>query len=547
MRKCFTLCGLHSLLVSLIWLVALSLTANADDNFAMAIGSHDHLVIFGTKGDRVAELTIPTISQSVTVGSTSFQVSYGRDANEQLTAIVAPSSSGPQDLHFNVANKNIDADKEAVVTLTFRDANHVSVDPGYVGKVAVNAQAVEQHAVVKNTPAPTPHAASAPTLAPRTSANVQPRELPPAPAPHEEKTPADAAPKPAVQAAEPETSTEKRESTPTASDLLKSPVYDTDSSPAPPAGNPGGIKSHAPPLMGGIFSQPPINNSVGSSDGGGKKKLYWSEPITPPNGSPPQVGVDEMKVVEVKGPVSIKLANGETQPAQDGMILPSGSTVMTSSNSSAAVFMGGVNSTRLMPDTAAKITQHLDGSVRHTSIDLDIGSIFSRVGRRVGETEDYQVRTPEGVAAARGTDFMDHRGKGNDGKMHHYVFVAKGLVECFVQGQVFKLVAGKIGDLGSTVMPPTDDAMLILVAVLEALQPFNDKLEGVLERMNDGTATTGDIAFYNTLVNTFFGVQLPGLINLYDDSTNPLLIIPAARRALNQDLQPFGTNPTSGF
>ncbi len=66
--------------------LALSSTAFADDRFAVAIGSHDMLVIFGPNGQRVAELPVPSISQSVTIGATTFQVSYGRDATASSRA-----------------------------------------------------------------------------------------------------------------------------------------------------------------------------------------------------------------------------------------------------------------------------------------------------------------------------------------------------------------------------------------------------------------------------------------------------------------------------
>src|SRR5260221_3837138 len=118
MSKLFLPGWFQMLLAAMVLLVATTSWAVGDERFAVALGAHDTLVIFGPKGERVAEFGAPTISQPVTVGTTSFQVSYGRDADDLLTAIVAPGSSQPQDLHFNVSNKSIDADKEAVVTLT---------------------------------------------------------------------------------------------------------------------------------------------------------------------------------------------------------------------------------------------------------------------------------------------------------------------------------------------------------------------------------------------------------------------------------------------
>jgi hypothetical protein len=134
---------------ALICLVAVSSLANADDRFAIVVGAHDNLVIFGSKGERVAELPVATTGQPVTVGDVSFQVSYGSDANGRLTAIVAPSADAPADLHFSVLGKSVDADR-AVVTLIFStNLRHVTVNAGYGGRVEVNS-----HRVMPSEPMP---------------------------------------------------------------------------------------------------------------------------------------------------------------------------------------------------------------------------------------------------------------------------------------------------------------------------------------------------------------------------------------------------------
>jgi hypothetical protein len=129
-------------LIALICFVAVFSLASANDRFAIAVGAHDKLVVFGPKGERVAELSVPTVGQPVTVGNVSFQVSYGSDARGQLTAIVAPSAAAPTDLHFNVLGKSVDADK-AVVTLIFSlNLKHVTINAGYGGRVEVNSRRV---------------------------------------------------------------------------------------------------------------------------------------------------------------------------------------------------------------------------------------------------------------------------------------------------------------------------------------------------------------------------------------------------------------------
>src|SRR5260221_12227962 len=89
----------HVFFIALICFASVSALAMGEDRFAVTVGTHDKLVFFGPKGERSAELSVPSISQPVTIGDVSFQVSYGRDANGRLTAILAPGST-PVALHF---------------------------------------------------------------------------------------------------------------------------------------------------------------------------------------------------------------------------------------------------------------------------------------------------------------------------------------------------------------------------------------------------------------------------------------------------------------
>ena len=132
----------QTFLTALICFVAVSSLATGDDRFAVTVGAHDKLVIFGPQGERAAEFPVPTIAQPVAIGDVSFQVSYGRDANQQLTAILTPSSTAPVALHFNVMGRSVDADK-AVVTLIFSsNLKRVAIEAGYGGRVEVNSRRV---------------------------------------------------------------------------------------------------------------------------------------------------------------------------------------------------------------------------------------------------------------------------------------------------------------------------------------------------------------------------------------------------------------------
>jgi len=128
----------------------MSALAQGDDRFAITIGPHDVLAIFGPDGKKVPEISAPATGVPVTVGDTTFQVSYGHDASQHLMAIISPSASDPSDLHFNVLGKAVDADKDAVVTLVFSSTGRsVTVEPGMTGRVEVNS-----HRLSHSEPAP---------------------------------------------------------------------------------------------------------------------------------------------------------------------------------------------------------------------------------------------------------------------------------------------------------------------------------------------------------------------------------------------------------
>jgi hypothetical protein len=489
------------------------IAGSAADRFSMSIGPRDLLSVLNAKGERKAELPLPSISQPVVVDGVTFQISYGRDANNLLTAIIAPNPDEPQDLHFTVLGKSIDTDKQAVVTLTFsNNLSSVKIDPGYVGDVEVNSHRVDrdsaanrgmQHApLLAYSPTVAPQPALADASAPSASTDASPNFTPStaganAPAtPAPPVTAASTAPVPAVTAPVP---------APVTPVAANEPANMTDPSEA----GDGHVSDHAPlPMQVNDASQMPFTATatpgpstvsvVGSETAPKQHSLYWSEPITPPSGVAPQVGSDEMKIVEISGPVSVTLPGNESRDGQVGMIVPSGSTISTSGGSSAAIFMGGVNSVRLLPDTDVQITQQLSGSLRKTVIALHQGTVFNRVGHRDGETQSYQVETPNGVAVAKGTEFADSLAGG-----HHYVFAVKGIVAMIMNGIQTGTLTALPGNVASGAMPPSPDGNKILFSILTALQPFQPYLQKVIADINHGTATPAELGYYDSLKKTF--------------------------------------------
>ena len=500
---------MRCLFLSAVLILAGALAASASDRFSLAVGSHDLLTIFNAKGERKAELPLPSISQSVVVDGATFQVSYGRDANNLLTAIIAPNPTEPQDLHFTVLGKSIDSDKQAVVTLTFsKSLSNVKIDPGYVGEVEVNAHRLHrdsaanqsmQHAplLVAYSPDATPltqptPAGTSTTMSTDPAPAFNPSLSQPVKRSH---TAAANAPVTAVSLPVP---------TPATPIAANEPANSAD----PAQAGDGRVSDHAPlPLQANAASQMPFTATatpgpstvsvVGTETHPEQHSLYWSEPITPPNGMAPQVGSDQMKLVEISGPVSVTPPGGTSTDGSVGMIVPSGSTISTADGSSAALFLGGVNSVRLMPDTNIEITQQVSGSLRKTVIALHQGTVFNRVGHHDGEKQSFQVETPQGVAVAKGTEFADSMADG-----HHYVFVVKGIVATIMNGIQTGTLTAIPNSVASGAMPPSTNGNNILFAILTRLQPFQTYLQKVIADINNGTATPAEIGYYNNLKNT---------------------------------------------
>jgi hypothetical protein len=435
MRNMFTAARLYAFSLSIALVGAASTGLLAQDRFTLSVGPHSDLMVVGPHGEKIGDFPAPTISQPVTIANiASFEISFGRDVNNLLTAILSPNPSLPGDLHFTVMNKKVDADKQAVITLTFAPSlKKVTVDPGYIGVVQVDSETVSHHAHAAAT-------AAAPTvLATPPVAKTTPAELP-------------------------DTST---------------PVSGT------PSDNPVG----RPVVPTTIRLAEPVSTSTTQA----QPRLFWAEPVTSPDGSTPHVASNEMKLVAVHGSVSVKTADGTVEHGTNGMIVPSGATVSTAAASSAAVFSGGVNSERLLPNSGMVVNQTMEGTVRHTTVDLKKGSVFARVGKRPGETQNYEVRTPDGVAAARGTEYVVSLVDGVT-----LVFVNSSTVQLLVNGVVVETVTGHHGHINHGSMgqptPSEKEFAKVLNELLDELQPFNTTMIKALFDYESGTATAAELA-----------------------------------------------------
>jgi hypothetical protein len=563
-------------------MVAVSSFASAEDRFALAVGPKDSLFIYGPKGDQVAEVKVPSIALTATTAGATFQISYGRDASGHLTAIIAPVISGGPALHFNVLKKAIDAD-QAIVTLTFsNDLQSVSVDPGYSGSVEVNSHHLRQHLLSDDAPIPMLNVPGqfppSPVVAVITPAQPQPSTA---------ATPSPAVPSPTTSTAAPAPLTKAdlfatTAPVPMASQMSPSVLDNSATDTQQVAAN-----SAAQPASATAAN---ASNALASDDSTTTKtvKLYWSEPVTPFDGSaPPPCGLDEIRLVEVYGTVTITLPTGQTETGANGMIIPSGSSVYTAENSSTALFLGGVSSARLLPRCDLTVTQTFDGTNRKDTLDLRKGAVFARIGQREGEVQDYTIHTPEGTSSPNYPNMLAFRGSPDDvpgvraalnsGRLidpHRLlawnpISFGPNLVSDVVNPIMAAGASGtntssmffytpsqslSVGQVQSEVIATNktsgeatnaDNPNTILQNILTAVAPYNQKLTKLLYLVDSGTATKGELAFYHNLLSVYFTDQVPSIANNTKGQTSTG--ITESRLALLRDLIPFKLPEATSF
>ena len=116
-------------------------------------------------------------------------------------------------------------------------------------------------------------------------------------------------------------------------------------------------------------------------------------------------------VLTVQGPVSVTVAGGDTTLIKAGERLPQGAVIKSEAGGQAdiQVFNGAVATIR--PDTTVileKLSVTASGGVvtKQTALlNLKVGSIASNIDPANHNINDYGIRTPKGVAAARGTSY----------------------------------------------------------------------------------------------------------------------------------------------
>jgi len=170
----------------------------------------------------------------------------------------------------------------------------------------------------------------------------------------------------------------------------------------------------------------------------------------------------EAKVRQIKGKASYSVDGGAMVPLRVGTVLRAGSTIQTMPESIVDLDLG-VNGpvVRVTPSTTLgldKLTRAGTGmdSVVETQLNVQNGTIIGNV-KKLARASKYEIKTPNGVAGIRGTDYVVTVKKKPDGTFEVTFTDITGtlVVVALVNGQPQTVVlnAGESWTPGSDVIP----------------------------------------------------------------------------------------------
>lgn len=124
-----------------------------------------------------------------------------------------------------------------------------------------------------------------------------------------------------------------------------------------------------------------------------------------------QTQTADVTVARVTGIVTATLADGSTVTVKNGTKLPQGATLTTGAKSEAYLVTHGDSLTAVTENSVVTVAEAsvtaTGGQVTEekTTIDLKSGNLVAKLNPAKKSVNNYSVRTPKGVAAARGTVF----------------------------------------------------------------------------------------------------------------------------------------------
>ena len=111
------------------------------------------------------------------------------------------------------------------------------------------------------------------------------------------------------------------------------------------------------------------------------------------------------QVTELDVNVAVVLASEARSAVEKPVSVEVGSTVSTDNLGLAEIEFADGSLARLGPDTDLKITELSSSETQRTTMSLDVGETLHRVKKLVSDDAAYEVKTPVGTAAVRGTVF----------------------------------------------------------------------------------------------------------------------------------------------
>lgn len=117
-------------------------------------------------------------------------------------------------------------------------------------------------------------------------------------------------------------------------------------------------------------------------------------------------------VARVTGTATVTLADGTTQSLTAGMKLAQGTTITTGADGDVYLethtgYLSAIKADSVVTvDEVSVVTENGQVKEERTMLDLKSGNLVANLDPKKKAINNYQVRTPKGVAAARGTTFV---------------------------------------------------------------------------------------------------------------------------------------------
>jgi len=373
----------------------------------LIINDSEMMVISNQAGEVVNTLPSGSVSERIQADNQAFKISFGKDLNGVATTIIYPDPENPQSLNLNVFGEQVDMTEDAVLTITGGvQSPNARFQSGVLGTVTIGGTILEAggtYASNSGYSAPAPSPASNPASAPAVSSNSSPAS----------------APAPATSSSSPSRASAPSAPAPAASDYDDS--YQAALEPSQPSASGGGAddefhgRTPRPDRFGNPKSRvrmPTVGGQLVSSAGEGSFQRS-GEPTVYEGLKVREVVGDAMISMNGQDPMD-NLRNGVDAPRlKPGDRIPPGARIRTGPNSKviASVFPGVIIQVQQNSDFGIPVAEYEQrgNRLRHEfEGDLKQGGVLSAIKDIPSDDIDFKIRTPQGVAAARGTVFASY-------------------------------------------------------------------------------------------------------------------------------------------